>query len=308
MGSIGDESEDGQSSVTHNDQDSDVPFENDTDEAIDTTVIEEENWIEYLKKKQKNEMETGAENGNITEWEMIEENCRMEPWTQLSKYRTNKATGRPRKRWEDDIDEFFKLDEDETENFIERSSQINKTWINTAKDRGWWTLLEDKYTMTAVERHENKARMRRNTQSRPARYVNGVRMSDEEVANTTQHKFKRRSKYKVKKMKLFEKQQQLRNQKLRDGSWVPTGSQLETDTIIEREKSTVGWQLRCEKRKRTWCRPAECDICVERQNGDLCWKGNRRQFSWSTFPSFRMEVAANKQNMFCCMCEPLDTS
>ena len=102
-----------------------------------------------------------------------------------SKYRTNRAAVRPRKRWEDGINEFLKLEEDETENCTESSSQINKTWINTTKDRGIWTLLEDKYTMTAEERHENNARMRRNTQSRPARYVNGVRLSDEEMANIT---------------------------------------------------------------------------------------------------------------------------
>ena len=42
------------------------------------------------------------------------------------------------------------------------------------------------HTMTAEERHENDARMRRTIQSRPARYVNGVRLSaDEEVANIT---------------------------------------------------------------------------------------------------------------------------
>ena len=58
-------------------------------------------------------------------------------------------------------------------------------WINTGKDRGRWTLLEDKYTMTAEERHENNARMKRNTQSRPAKYVSGVRLSDEEEANIT---------------------------------------------------------------------------------------------------------------------------
>ena len=61
-----------------------------------------------------------------------------------SKYRTNKSIGRPRKRWEDDIDEFLKLVEDETEDFIASSSQINKIWINTAKDSGRWTLLEEK--------------------------------------------------------------------------------------------------------------------------------------------------------------------
>ena len=104
-----------------------------------------------------------------------------------SKYRSNRAIGRPRKRWEDDINEFLKLEEDEIENFIESRSQINKTWINTAKDRGRWTLLEEKYTMTSEERQENNARtrMRRNNQSRPARYVNGVRLSDEEVASIT---------------------------------------------------------------------------------------------------------------------------
>ena len=48
LGSTGDESEDGHSSNTHNDQDSDVSFENDTDEEIDITVIEEEDWIEYV--------------------------------------------------------------------------------------------------------------------------------------------------------------------------------------------------------------------------------------------------------------------
>ena len=52
-----------------------------------------------------------------------------------SKYRTSRAIGRQRKRWEDDIDEFHKVEEHETENFIESNSQINKTWIHTATDR-----------------------------------------------------------------------------------------------------------------------------------------------------------------------------
>ena len=41
-----------------------------------------------------------------------------------------------REKWGDDISELLKLVEDETENFTESSSQINKTWINTAKDLG----------------------------------------------------------------------------------------------------------------------------------------------------------------------------
>ena len=72
-----------------------------------------------------------------------------------SKYRTNRAIGRPRKRWEDDITEFLRQVVEETENLTESSNQINKTWINTAKDRGRWAPVEDHYTKTAEERHEN---------------------------------------------------------------------------------------------------------------------------------------------------------
>ena len=43
-----------------------------------------------------------------------------------SKYRTNRSIGRPRKRWEDDINEFLKQIEDETENLTESSNHINK--------------------------------------------------------------------------------------------------------------------------------------------------------------------------------------
>ena len=40
----GDESKDGQSSIFHSDQDSDVSFESDNDEEIDTTEIDKEEW------------------------------------------------------------------------------------------------------------------------------------------------------------------------------------------------------------------------------------------------------------------------
>ena len=50
MCSIDDESGGGLSTTTHNDVDSDVSFEDDADEEIDTTSIEEEDWIEYIKR------------------------------------------------------------------------------------------------------------------------------------------------------------------------------------------------------------------------------------------------------------------
>ena len=67
-----------------------------------------------------------------------------------SRYKTNRAIGRPSERWEDDINDFLKqvLEEKEYENPIERSNQTNKNWINIAKDWRRWALLEENYTMT----------------------------------------------------------------------------------------------------------------------------------------------------------------
>ena len=45
--------------------------------------------------------------------------------------------------------------------------------------------LKKDYTMTAEERSENKARQRGDHQSRPARYVNGVRLGVDEEADIT---------------------------------------------------------------------------------------------------------------------------
>ena len=76
MSSTGVEKEDGQSSNTHKDQDSDVSFKNDTEEEIDTTEIEgtldwidieEEDWTEYRKWSTKDAMEK-MENAKIRCW------------------------------------------------------------------------------------------------------------------------------------------------------------------------------------------------------------------------------------------------
>ena len=86
-----DESEDGKSYVSHNDQDSDVSFESNNDEETDAAEIEEEDWVDYFERStneavekmenekircwsmtQKNEMEIGDENRHITEREMVD--------------------------------------------------------------------------------------------------------------------------------------------------------------------------------------------------------------------------------------------
>ena len=126
-------------------------LKNDTDEEIDTTVIEEEDWIEHIKRSTDEAMEK-MENAKIRCWNKTHEKMKWrlalrratstsESWLMKgaewnpelsSKYRTYRAIGRPRKIWQDDINEFLKLEEDETENFIENSSQINKTWIKNS--------------------------------------------------------------------------------------------------------------------------------------------------------------------------------
>ena len=57
MCSIDGESGDGQSATTHNDVDSEVSFEDDADDEIDTTLIEEEDWIENVKRSTGEAME-----------------------------------------------------------------------------------------------------------------------------------------------------------------------------------------------------------------------------------------------------------
>ena len=56
-GSSEDETADGNSSNTDCDQDSDISFMKDTDEEIDTADIEEEEWIDYMKRSTDEAME-----------------------------------------------------------------------------------------------------------------------------------------------------------------------------------------------------------------------------------------------------------
>ena len=87
-----DESE---SDTSYNDQDSDVSFEIDNDEEIDAAEIEEEEWVEFIERStievmekmenekircwkidsKKNEVESGDENRNITEREVVDQSC-----------------------------------------------------------------------------------------------------------------------------------------------------------------------------------------------------------------------------------------
>ena len=56
-GNSEDETDTGNSSNTDCDQDSDISFMNDTDAEIDTAEIEEEDWIDHMKRSTEEAME-----------------------------------------------------------------------------------------------------------------------------------------------------------------------------------------------------------------------------------------------------------
>ena len=66
--------------------------------------------------------------------------------------------GRPKKRWEDDINDFLKQNHDETkiDETRERRIQNNNMWISIAIDRKEWTRLEEKYISQIANDRKNK--------------------------------------------------------------------------------------------------------------------------------------------------------
>ena len=160
---------DGQSTKSKDDVDSEVTFAEDSDEEMDTIEIEEEDWIEYIKRSTVDALDK-MERAKIRCWNRTHKKMKWklalrigtspcERWLKKAaewnpelstRYRINRAIGRPRKGWEDDITEFLKqvLEEKENEDPIERRNQTNNNWINIAKDWRRWALLEGKYTMT----------------------------------------------------------------------------------------------------------------------------------------------------------------
>ena len=95
-----------------------------------------------------------------------------------SKYRTNRSIGRPRKRWEDDINEFLNQIEDETENLTEAatiSTKIGSTLQKTAEDGH-----NSKQTTQTIQLRE-----REEIRITDQRGMSIVKLNDEEIADIT---------------------------------------------------------------------------------------------------------------------------
>ena len=67
---------------------------------------------------------------------------------------TSRSIGRPKKRWEDDINDFLKQIYDETKKEETRENKIS--WISAANDRKEWSRLEEKYTCKKQNDKESK--------------------------------------------------------------------------------------------------------------------------------------------------------
>ena len=122
------ETEEGSEQNSNEDQDSDVYFQQEADEEIDATD-KEEDWIEYTKRStkeaeehmekhknkmldrsaQKTKMAYGKESHYTTRTE--EYSTGILDWT-LASIRARRQVGRPKRRWEDDLNEFMKQKKD----------------------------------------------------------------------------------------------------------------------------------------------------------------------------------------------------
>ena len=132
--STDEESGDGQSTKSEDDVDSGVTFDEDSEKEIDTIEIDEEDWIDYIKRSTADALDK-MERAKIRCWNRTHKKMKWklalriatspsERWLKKaaewnlelsSRYGTNRAIGRPRKRWEDDINDFLKQTLEEKE-------------------------------------------------------------------------------------------------------------------------------------------------------------------------------------------------
>ena len=165
------ETDEGNDSNSDCDQDSAASFINDTDEEIDTAEIEDD-WIENMKSTAaaldqmrtakipcwiatlKNEMEISNANSSIISRKMGLESSGMEPWPQHKIQNLQSHGKTKKKKWEDEINEFLRMErvEEETNN-----DERNKdAWIKTAKDQKSLKKMESSFAMTTAAAHDTE--------------------------------------------------------------------------------------------------------------------------------------------------------
>ena len=156
------ETEEGSELDSRKDQDSDVSFQEDDDEEIDATENEED-WIEYIKRSTK-EAEEHMENHKIECWTEVH---RRQKWRMARRITTlpekrwsrrvfnwhpgldnnikaRRQVGRPKRRWEDDLNEFMKTEEEQDG---ERNDlKNNNSWMKGVEDYKKWKENEETFS------------------------------------------------------------------------------------------------------------------------------------------------------------------
>ena len=66
------------------------------------------------------------------------------------KIRANRSVGKPKKRWEDDINEFLRAEETEEAKGNDLKKQLHYTWKTHAKKHKEWKAKEDKFAKSTV--------------------------------------------------------------------------------------------------------------------------------------------------------------
>ena len=140
----------------------------DTDEDIGTTEIEED-WIEYLKRSTRL-AEEKMRTANFPCCTMTHKKMKWrlalriasQPETRWSKKaakwnpclgsgcKASRAMGRPRKRWEDDMNQFRKPEE--TEETKGNDLKNKDTWMRGAQDQLRWKEMDKDHTRNKSER------------------------------------------------------------------------------------------------------------------------------------------------------------
>ena len=150
--------------------DNGLTFGEDSEKDIDTIEIEEEDWIDDIKRSTADAFDK-MEHAKIRCWNRTHKKMKWklalriaslpsERWLKKaaewnpelsSRCRTNRAIGRPKKRWEDDINDFLKQIHEEKEK-MNQSKERFKTTIfgSTPQKIGKNELDLKKNTMKCV--------------------------------------------------------------------------------------------------------------------------------------------------------------
>ena len=156
------DNEDESQQDSNKDQDSDVSFQDEADEEIDATENEED-CFEFINRSNK-EAEEHMEKYKIPCWIEVHRRAKWrmarrivflneKRWNRRvfdwhlgldTTIRTQRQVGRPKRRWEDDLNEFTKTEE--AQGKAKNDLLNNNSWMNEIKDYKKWKENEEKFS------------------------------------------------------------------------------------------------------------------------------------------------------------------